>query len=109
MKSLFRIILLVLAFSALGKSALGKEAPVNCRVVTLHCDCTNPQRKFTIENQRVGKVNPGDPGVCQSSVYIDEWLKQNRYTACVRGGQEDFDPAKPPACDVTWSCKTPCP
>ena|SRR5215831_16581254 len=80
----------------------------NCRVITLKCQCTNPKRNFVVENQRVGKVNPGDPGICQSAIYIDEWLQRNTYTACVRGGQQGFDPTKPPACTATWSCKVPC-
>ncbi len=96
------------ALLASPNSLWAQKNPTMCRVVTLNCDCTNPPRKFVVEDQRVGKVNPGDPGVCQSSVYIDDWLKKNPYTACVRGGQQGFDPQKPPACKATWTCKETC-
>ncbi len=109
MKRILWAWLLAFVFLAPVLSASGTEpAPLRCRVVTLNCDCTNPPRKFVVEDQKVGRVNPGDPGVCESSVYIDDWLSRNPYTACVRGGQQGFDPQKPPACKATWTCKETC-
>ena len=109
---LFFCLFLFAASEARAQKTFTESRPtadtISCRAVTLNCDCTNPKRKFVVENQKIGRINPGDPGVCQSSIYIDDWLQRNTYTACVRGSQEGFDPNQRPACKATWSCKEPC-
>jgi len=108
MKKSLWVLALILTLWMPCRIVWGQNVAGACSVVTLNCDCTNPQRKFVVEDQRVGKVNPGDPGVCRSSLYIDDWVNENPYTACVRGGQLGFDPTKAPSCKATWTCKQPC-
>jgi len=117
MKKAHRILIAVMIFSVSSSMAWAqrtfvesKPSPstLSCRSITLHCNCTNPLRKFTVRDQKVGRVNPGDPGICESSIYIDEWLQKNSFTACVRGEQGDFDPSRAPSCTATWECKEVC-
>ncbi len=79
-----------------------------CRAVQVNCECTRPDKKFTLPHQKVGKVNPGDVGDCRSKTYIDEFLKNYPLVPCLQEGGVRDPRQGQSHCEATWSCEEPC-
>jgi len=111
MKSFFlsaAFLLLLTSFSqAQTQQKLTNDGP--CRVMEIHCQCENPHRDFIIPNQKVGKFNTTEQGVCQASANITNLLKSNPTLYCIRAKDYKNDTTKyETKCSATWSCKEPC-
>jgi hypothetical protein len=96
-------------FSSSFNAKAQETQPNACRVMDIHCQCKNPHLDYLIKNQKVGKANPHEPGVCRSSKDIDELLKDYPLLYCTRGGKYQKDPRKgETTCSATWTCKKSC-
>lgn len=79
-----------------------------CRVIDVHCKCTNPTVDFVVEGQKLGRANPGDPGECTAKKQIDATAGQMPIAYCL-GSQAIKDVRKGESkCTATWTCKEPC-
>jgi len=103
----FLVLFLILTFSAQAQNQPANDGP--CRVMEIHCQCENPHRDFIVPNQKAGKFNSTEPGVCQSSKDINNLLKSHPDLYCRRGSDYQKDPTNNETnCTSTWRCKEPC-
>jgi hypothetical protein len=94
---------------AQGSTAQDTQAvQQGCRAIDVHCKCTNPDRDFTVESQKLGRANPGEPGACTTKLEIDSQAEKMPIAYCLRG-ESVKDPRKGESqCKATWTCKEPC-
>ncbi len=115
-KMILSLLPLLLLISSISYSQMIQKTTVDpamlskgCSVVEITCQCTNPTRNFVIPGQKVGKVNPGEPGQCRSYTYIDEFLTNFPMVFCLQGGGGERDPRQQQtSCEAQWKCKQPC-
>jgi hypothetical protein len=82
--------------------------PQGCRVIDVHCKCTNPTKDFVVENQKLGRTNPGEPGECKSKPDVDAQAGKMPIAYCL-GSESVKDVRKGESqCTATWSCQEPC-
>ncbi len=79
-----------------------------CSVVDVHCKCTNPNKDFVVENQKLGRSNPGEPGECKRSKEIDASAAQMPIAYCLKGESIKDSRQGTSKCTATWTCKEAC-
>lgn len=79
-----------------------------CRMVDVHCKCTNPDRDFVVENQKLGRANLGEPGECRTSKEIDASAAQMPVAYCLKGESVKDTRLGASKCTATWTCKEAC-
>ena len=99
---------LVFGQAHMGEAGEKSSPKHGCQTIDVHCRCVNPTKNHTVKGQKVGRVNPGEPGECRPKLDIDEFLKEDALGYCMREGVEK-DPRKATSkCTATWTCKKPC-
>jgi hypothetical protein len=79
-----------------------------CRVIDVHCYCTNPAKDFVVQNQKLGRSNPGEPGECKTKVDVDASAKQMPIAYCLKGESVKDARKGESKCTANWTCKKPC-
>lgn len=107
------LIALVLIFPlplAASTMTISSDAAVRhgCRVIDVHCQCTNPDRDFVVENQKLGRSNPGEPGECKTKKDVDASAEKMPIAYCLKGESVKDERKGESKCKATWTCKEPC-
>lgn len=96
-------------FAAGAPSASSDQAAgQGCRVIDVHCRCSNPSRDFVVENQKLGRANPGEPGVCTTKPEIDSQAGKMPIAYCLGSASVKDVREGESKCIATWTCKEPC-
>lgn len=112
----FLFLVLFLSFLILPNGLLAQESGTEgtqskrhgCRVIDVHCKCTNPDRDFVVENQKLGRTNPGEPGECKLKPEIDAQAEKMPIAYCLKGASVKDSRKGESQCKATWTCKEPC-
>jgi hypothetical protein len=110
----FIIFVVVLVLSG-GVFAAGTDststdqgARQGCRVIDVHCLCTNPSRNFVVENQKLGRSNPGEPGECKLKPEIDSQAGKMPIAYCLGSASVKDERLGESKCTATWTCEEAC-
>jgi hypothetical protein len=96
------------AFAQASSGSSDSGLRQGCRVIDVHCKCTNPEKNFVVENQKLGRTNPGEPGECKLKPEIDAQAEKMPIAYCLRSESVKDVRKGESQCTATWTCKEAC-